>query len=51
MINKAKQWIANDYPKLKFSEEKSRETSVHPEQFKVNTTYNDKLKEFLHPTL
>ena len=50
-INKAKQWIANEYLKLNFEEDKPRETSVDPEQFEVDTTYNDNLKEFLRPTL
>jgi len=51
MINKAKEWIANQYPKLEFREEQIRETSVDPELFKVDTQYNEQLKEFLCPTL
>ena len=50
-INKAKQWIANEYPKLNFKEDKPRETSVNPEQFEIDTAYNNNLKEFLRPTL
>jgi len=51
MINKAKEWIANEYPKLQFQDEQVRETSVDPELFKVDTQYNEQLKEFLRPAL
>ena len=51
MTGKAKQWIANKCPKLAFEEEKSRETSVDPEQFRIDTTCNESLREFLRPTL
>ena len=51
MINKAKEWIANEYLKLDFKEEQIRETSVDPELFKVDTQYNEQLHEFLRPTL
>ena len=51
MTNRAKQWIAVDYLQLSFREEKTRTTSVDPEQFKVDTEYNQELIEFLRPTL
>ena len=51
IINKAKEWIANEYPKLDFKEEKMRETSIDPELFKVDAQHNEQLREFLRPTL
>ena len=44
MINKAKEWIANEYHKLDFKEEKIRETSIDPELFKVDTQHNEQLR-------
>ena len=51
MIKKAKQWLANKYQKLNFEETKERKLSVNEEQYKVNSEYNDELREFLKPTL
>ena len=51
MIKKAKYWLVNDYPKLKFAETKERKSSVNEQQYKDNTKYNDELIEFLRPTL
>ena len=41
----------NEYQKLNFEETKERKLLVNEEQYKVNSEYNDKLREFLKPTL
>ena len=51
MINKAKEWIAIDYPKLDFKEEQIRETSVDPQLFQMDAQCNEQLREFLRPSL
>ena len=50
-INRAKQWIAEDYQSVVFQYENNNEMSVNVEEYQTNIKYNEELRNFLQPIL
>jgi len=51
MKQQAKRWIIDEYMNTKFVIERQRATSVDPNQFSIDSTYSESLREFLTPKI